>query len=289
MKGMVIYTCVLLAGVAGYFFWLHEKGKREGSKLVLREGSLVKQAADFLLEPKDGPEPLAVTARDEAWELARKTVAERMKGMRTVSFPKLGAEGSGCRDLGNGVWLARGFVEAQPASGAKQTSDWEAHLITRAEKLQLVALRLGKEQIGDPRMALDQAAPGEREALAAKVGSARLTLAEEKVRRRETFHRQARTSIEQWLATKGTIRHSTLGPQDDSFTSCRELGAGLWEARGVMQTSGPKAERAPWRVLFIPLGDDAIQPRFLEIGKHRAGDEAAVMTTAGLTAPAGKR
>jgi len=286
MKGMVIYTCVLLVGVAGYFFWLHEKGKREGSKLALREGSLVKQAADFLLEPKGGPEPLATTTRDEAWELARKTVAERMKGMRTLKFSSLSEKGSGCRDLGNGVWLARGYVEAQPNSGALQTTEWDAHIVTREGKLQLVALRLGKEQTGDPRIALDQAAPEERAALAAKVGAARLTLAEEKVRRRATFHRQARGAIEKWLASKSPLQHSTLPPQDDAHTSCRDLGNGIWEARGVMQTTGPKPERAPWRVLFSSLGDDAIHPRYLEIGQHRAGDEAAVFKMAGLATPA---
>lgn len=283
---MAIYTGVLVAGVAGYFFWLHEKGKREGSKMVLREGSLVKQAADFLLEPRGGLEPLAATARDEAWDLSRAAVSERMKGMRTVSFPKLGGEGTSCRDLGNGVWLARGVVEATPNAGSKQTSEWEAHLVTKEGKPQVVALRIGKEQTGDPRIALHQAAPEERDALAEKVGAARRTLAEEKVLRRASFHRQARVAIEKWLATKGALQHSTLQPQDDAHTSCRDLGNGIWEARGVMQTTGPKPERAPWRVLFVSFGDDAINPRFLEIGKHRAGDEAAVFKMAGLAPPA---
>ena len=124
--------------------------------------------------------------------------------------------------------------------GKTQSTDWDAHLVLRDSQLQIVARRVGKEQTGDPQIAPRLAAPEERAALAASVdGVQRGPMWEDKAVRRAKFHRQTRESIEKWLASKATLQHSTLLAQDDAYTACREMGNGLWEARGVVQTTGP--------------------------------------------------
>jgi len=80
----------------------------------------------------------------------------------------------------------------------------------------------------------------------------------ESVGRRAEMHARALETVRRRFPV-ARAQYSTLGAEDDQFTSCRALEAGSWEARGVVQAKfSGQLERRAWTVRLKPGAGDSI-------------------------------
>lgn len=224
------------------------------------------------------------------YERATKDISKILIAPATARFAKLGTdEEARVTEIGNGVIIVHGYVDSQNAFSALLRKEWDVYFRPTEGKTEIVAVRFGDETVGDIKGVVDFAkgmdpVHGFRLKDGIQVTGKELEaqreafLAEKRIARRVDYHQQAKTALLNWIQPKGDMKHSQLLPADDAFTVCRELGNGVWEARGVFQVSG---KQSPWRVLFQGRNDGSVEAMFMECLPRHWGTESAALRAAG--------
>ena len=208
----------------------------------------------------------------------------------TARFAKLGTdEEARVTEIGNGVIVVHGYVDAENAFSALLRKEWDVYFRATDAGTEIVAVRFGDDTVGDIKGVVDFAngidpVHGFRLKDGIQVTGKALEaqrdafLAEKRIARRTDYHQRAKAALLNWIQPKGDVKHSQLLPADDAFTVCRELGNGVWEARGVFQASG---KQSPWRVLFQGRKDGSVEAIFMECSTRHWGTESAALRIVG--------